>query len=465
MLHIRHEVNNKVVSSWRNGDDKYKGPQHRNETVNAISTRSGKVVSSPIDKSCVSNVSPQVKQFDEDVDEEVEMESPLVVTTPVPKATPIKEPEVKPYKPKVPFPQRLRKEKIQEQYNKFFNMIKSVTINVPLVDLILGMPNYAKFIKELVTDKKKLGEVKATFLNEECSAVIKNKLPPKLSDLGSFLIACSFGKKLTCKALADLGASINLMPYSVFAKLSLGQLRPTKMSFRLADHSFQYPLGVAENLQVQVGQVVFLVNFVILEMEVDTKVPLILGRPFLYTADAIIRVKDKEISLGVGEDCVVFKIEKALKHSYSSDDTCFRIDVIDDAVKLEKLELVGVNGEESDERMARIGEGDVTSDQVEEILAVRMDDTPLEDEGFEEIEVIPSAKLPTSIDNPPTDLELKPLPDHLKYAFLEGTSLLPVVISSSLSGEEKARLMTILKAHKKAFAWKTSDIPGISPDF
>nr|XP_043625545.1 uncharacterized protein LOC122596969 [Erigeron canadensis] len=376
--------------SWRNGDDKYKGPQHRNETVNAISTRSGKVVSSPIDKSCVSIVSPQVEQFDEDVDEEVEMESPPVVTTPVPKATPIKEPKVKPYKPKVPFPQRLRKEKIQEQYNKFFDMIKSVTINVPLVDLISGMPNYAEFIKELVTDKKKLDEAKATILNEECSTVIKNKLPPKLSDLESFLIACSFGKKLTCKALANLGASINLMPNSVFTMLSLGQLRPTKMSIRLADHSFQYPLGVAENLQVQVGQFVLLVDFVILEMEEDTKVPLILGRPFLYIADAIIQVKDKEISLGVGEDRIVFKIEKALK-----------------------------------------------------ILALSMDDTPLEDEGFEEIEVIPSDKLPTSIDNPPTDLELKSLPDHLEYAFLEGTSLLPIVISSSLAGEAKARLMTI----------------------
>nr|XP_043615815.1 uncharacterized protein LOC122587716 [Erigeron canadensis] len=196
------------------------------------------------------NSQRQPGNFDEEFDDEVEMESPPVMTTSVPKATPIKEPEVKPYKPKVPFPQRLRKEKLQEQYNKFFDMIKTVTINVPLVDLILGMPNYAKFIKELVTDKKKLDEAKATFLNEECSAVVKNKLPPKLADPGSFLITCSFGTKLSCKALADLGASINLMPYSVFTKLSLGELRPTKMSIRLADHSFQYPMGVAENLQV-----------------------------------------------------------------------------------------------------------------------------------------------------------------------------------------------------------------------
>nr|XP_043616314.1 uncharacterized protein LOC122588261 [Erigeron canadensis] len=199
--------------SWRSGDDKYKGPQHRNETVNAITTRFGKVTTPPKGNSFVPNASPSAENFDEEFDDEVEMESPPGVTTTVPKATPIKEPEIKPYKPKVPFPQRLRKEKLQDQYNKFFDMIKTVTINVPLVDLISGMPNYAKFIKELVTDKKKLDEAKATFMNEECSAVIKNKLPPKLSDPGSFLIACSFGTKLSCKALADLGASINLMPY------------------------------------------------------------------------------------------------------------------------------------------------------------------------------------------------------------------------------------------------------------
>nr|XP_043619822.1 uncharacterized protein LOC122591628 [Erigeron canadensis] len=238
-----------------------------------------------------------------DVDEEIEMEDSPTVKTPVTPPKPDVIPEAKPYKPK-------------------------------------GMPNYAKFIKELVTDKGKIFKVRATYLNAECSAILQNQqIPPKLEDQGSFLITCSI-RSLTCKALVDLGASINLMPYSVWSKLALGALRPTRMSIRLVDHSFQYPIGIAENMTVQVDHIVFLVDFVILEMEEDTKVPLILGRPFLNTADVVIRVKDKEISLGVGTDRIVFNVERSIKHSYSTDESCFRIDVIDDALDQEFQQLM-----------------------------------------------------------------------------------------------------------------------------
>nr|XP_043619844.1 uncharacterized protein LOC122591652 [Erigeron canadensis] len=129
------------------------------------------------------------------------------VATPVAKPT-IDEPQVKPYKPKIPFPQRLKKEKLKEEYRK--------------------MPNYAKFIKDLVTDKRKLEEAKATVLNAKCSAIVQNQIPPKLEDPGSFLITCSLDDKLNCDALADIGASINLMPFSVYRRLSLADLKPTR---------------------------------------------------------------------------------------------------------------------------------------------------------------------------------------------------------------------------------------------
>nr|XP_043630043.1 uncharacterized protein LOC122601340 [Erigeron canadensis] len=231
------------------------------------------------------------EEEDDQVDEEIVVEPNLAVihlaipSTPNPPiATPVAkpafvEPEVKVYKPKIPFPQRLRKDKLKEQYGKFMDIIKSVYINVSLVDLLSGMPSYAKFIKDLVIDKRKL--------------------------------------RLLSSTRADIGASINLIPFSVYRRLSLVALKPTRMSIKLTDHSFQYPMGIAENLCVKVGHIVFLADFVILEMEEDAEVPFILGRPFLYTTDVIIRVKDKVISLGRGNDRISFSIDKPLQHPYS----------------------------------------------------------------------------------------------------------------------------------------------------
>ncbi|GJZ79247.1 reverse transcriptase domain-containing protein [Tanacetum coccineum] len=124
-----------------------------------------------------------------------------------------------------------------------------------------------------------------------------------------------------------------LMPYSLYAKLSLENLKPTKMSLRLADRSFQYHVGITENMLVEVGKFTFLSDFVILEMEEDSKVPLILGRPFLHTADAVIQVKQKQLNLGVGTEQMIFNIDSVMKHSYSNDDTCFSIDVIDEILE------------------------------------------------------------------------------------------------------------------------------------
>ncbi|GJS12685.1 reverse transcriptase domain-containing protein [Tanacetum coccineum] len=177
---------------------------------------------------------------------------------------------------------------MEAQYGKFLDMIRVVRINVPLVDVLAGMPNYGKFLKELISNKHKIEQISAAFLSDESSVMIQNKVPTKIGDPGSFLIPCNFNKTLSCNALADLGASINLIPYSLYAKLSLETLKPTKMSVRLADRSFQYPVGIAEHMLVEVGKFTFPADFVILEMEEDSKVPLILGRPFFHTTDAVI---------------------------------------------------------------------------------------------------------------------------------------------------------------------------------
>ncbi|GKA23680.1 reverse transcriptase domain-containing protein [Tanacetum coccineum] len=134
--------------------------------------------------------------------------------------------------------------------------------------------------------------------------MIQNKVPPKLGDPRSFLIPCNFNKTFSCNALVDVGASINHMPYSLYAKLSLETLKPTKMSVRLADRSFKYPLGIAENMLVEVGKFTFLADFVILKMEED-----------------------------IGTERMIFNIDFEMKHSYSNDDTCFSIDVIDEILE------------------------------------------------------------------------------------------------------------------------------------
>ncbi|GKE13441.1 reverse transcriptase domain-containing protein [Tanacetum coccineum] len=171
---------------------------------------------------------------------------------------------------------------MEAQHGKFLDMIRAVRINVPLVDVLARMPNYGKFLKELISNKHKIEQISAAFLSDESSAMIQNNVPPKLIDPGSFLIPCNF-KTFSCNALEHLGASINLMPYSLYAKLSLKTLKPTKMSIRLADRSFQYPVGIPENVLVEVDKFTFPADFVILKMEEDRKVPLILGRPFLHT--------------------------------------------------------------------------------------------------------------------------------------------------------------------------------------
>ncbi|GJZ71022.1 reverse transcriptase domain-containing protein [Tanacetum coccineum] len=212
----------------------YQPPQSRNEHVNVVFTRSGKSYNPPVNPNDQQDNSETPINFDSD-DEDKE-------PTPQPKtqdSKPVKEtPLPKPYKPKIPYPQRLRKEKMEAQYGKFLNMIRAVQINVPLIDVLAEMPNYGKFLKELISNKHKIEQISAAFLSDESSAMIQNKVPPKLGDPGSFLIPCNFNKTFSYNALADLGANIKLMPYSLHAKLSLETLKPTKMSMRLADRSF-----------------------------------------------------------------------------------------------------------------------------------------------------------------------------------------------------------------------------------
>ena len=175
--------------------------------------------------------------------------------------------KVQAYTPAVPFPQRLQKAKKEEQFSKFLEIFKKIEINIPFAEAINQMPNYAKFLKEILCKKKKITEEGVVNLTTTFIVVIQRILPAKMKDLGSFTIPCSIGEYDFKKALCDSEASINLMPLSVVQGLSLGELTPTTIILQIADRSMAQPEGVLEDVLVKVGKFIFLVDFVVMKME------------------------------------------------------------------------------------------------------------------------------------------------------------------------------------------------------
>ena len=171
------------------------------------------------------------------------------------------------------------------------------------------MPNYVKFMQEIISNKKKLETYRTVNLIENCSAIIQRKLPEKLKDPSSFTIPCIIREHTFNKALCDLGASINLMQFLVAKKL-LGEITPTTLSLQMADKSLTFLKGIIEDVLVKVGKFIILVDFVVLDMEEDRAAPIILGRLFLATGQTLIDMKNGELALRVGEDQVKFHLYK-----------------------------------------------------------------------------------------------------------------------------------------------------------
>ncbi|GJW86693.1 reverse transcriptase domain-containing protein [Tanacetum coccineum] len=346
--------------------------------------------------------------------------------------------------------------------------LKDLHFDISFADALILMPKFASTIKSLLSNKEKLFELARTPLNEHCSAVLLKKLPEKLGDPDKFLIPCDFPGMDVCLALADLGASINLMPLSVWKKLSLPELTPTCMTLELADRSISRPIGVAEDVFIKVGKFHFPADFVVVDFDADPRVPLILGRSFLKTGRALIDVYAGELTLRVGNKAVTFNLDQTSRYSSNYDDISVnRIDVIHVACKDDFLL------EETDAFLAI----------EDEPISLEIDDSYYDSEGDilllekflnddpsspplppQELKVVEPKNEKSSIDEPP-EVELKDLPPHLEYAFLEGTDKLPVIIAKDLKDEEKAALIKVLKSHKQAIAWKLSDIKGINPEF
>ncbi|XP_022893974.1 uncharacterized protein LOC111408447 [Olea europaea var. sylvestris] len=275
-------------------------------------------------------------------------------------------------------------EQIEEFIPAKKSVFKKLHINIPLVDVLFQTPSYAKFLNDKLSNKRKLGDHETVMLIEECNAIIQKKLPPKLKDPGSFTVPYTISEVYFDRALCDLGTSINLMSLSVFKKLGLGEANATTVTLQLVDTSLTHPRGIIEDMLVKVEKFIFLVNFLILDMEGDKDIPLILGRPFFETGRALIDIQNGQLILRLEEEQISFNVFKAMKLPTETD-SCFQIDAIDK------------------------------------------------------------------------------LPPHPRYAYLEESCILPVIISKTVSEVEEEKLLRVLRENKTAIGWTIADIKGISP--
>nr|GEX66383.1 reverse transcriptase domain-containing protein [Tanacetum cinerariifolium] len=378
--------------------------------------------------------------------------------------------------------------KMQTQGQNMQNQLTNLT---ELLTKFVNSNSASTSSSALIKNKEKLSEMARTLLNEHCSMVLLKKLQKQLGDPGKFLIPCDFPRMDERLALANLSASINLMPFSEWKRLSLPELTLTCVTLELADRSISRPIGVAEDVYVKVGKFQFPTNFVVVDFDADPRVPLILGRSFLKTGRSLIDVFEANYS----------------------DMTEKRIDVIDMACEEYSHEVLGffdmiVSANPTpyydpivstiSPTLTPFGNSDFLLEEVDAFLALEYDPTsPEVDQSYLDSEgdillleaflnddpslpplnqgnylpevrkelKICEARSKKSLIDEPSEVELKDLPPHLEYVFLEGDDKLPVIIAKDLSVDEKTTLITVLKSHKRAIAWKLSDIKGIDPKF
>nr|GEZ90266.1 reverse transcriptase domain-containing protein [Tanacetum cinerariifolium] len=297
-------------------------------------------------------VNPTNNRSTEDIQPQV-VQSESQVLTSEPVTSPISEPIIAPVSaskpnPKTSIPYLSRRndernrEKANNQIEKFYQIFKDISFGISFADSLILMPKFASTLKALIGNIEKFSEMARTLLNEHCYAVLFKKLPEKLRESGMFMIPCDFPSMAECLALADLDASINLMPFSVWKRLPLPDLTPTCMTLELVGRSISRPVGVAEDVYVKVGLFHFLADFVVVDFNADPRVPLILRRSFLKTRRALIDVFEGELTLRVGKKAITFNLDQTSRYSANySDMTAKRIDVIDMACEVYSQEVLG----------------------------------------------------------------------------------------------------------------------------
>nr|GEW16849.1 reverse transcriptase domain-containing protein [Tanacetum cinerariifolium] len=350
--------------------------------------------------------------------------------------TPVSEPVVAPVsapmpnlKPSILYPSRRdnerRRDQANEQIKKFYEIFKEMSFEISFTDALMLMPKFASTLKALIGNKEKLSEMAKTLMNEHCSAVILNKLPKKLRDPGKFLIPCEFPGMDECLALADL------------------------------DRTKSKPVGIAKDVKVKVGMFHFPTDLVVVDFEPDP------------------------------QEAITYNLDQTSRYSANYDQmTANKIDVTDEACEEYSQEVLGFSDvtasgspTHSDDpivsttfpTMTLFGDSNfLLFEEADAFLGLEDDpDSPELDPSYYDLEgdilsleaILNTKTIKSSIDEPP-EVELKDLPPHIEYAFLEGDNKLPIIIAKELRDEEKSALIKVLKSHKRAIAWKLSDIQG-----
>ncbi|GJS19782.1 reverse transcriptase domain-containing protein [Tanacetum coccineum] len=394
-----------------------------------------------------------------------------------PPVIPISEPNVLRTlpKPNIPYPSRLNQEKLRKKSNaqmmKFLEIFQKIYFDISFTDALLYMPKFAPMFRSLISNKEKLFELSSTPLNENCFAVLLKAFPKNLETQESFLYLVIFLEWL------------NAPPWPILA-----------LALTLC-------LCVAEDVFVKVGKFHFPADFIVVDFDADPRVPLIFGRPFLRTSRSLIDVYGEEITLKFNDEAITFNLGQTSR--YSSDhyaESVNQIDIIDVASEEYSQEVLGFlddfksgNPTSIDPMIATLFPslapfegGDFILEEIENCLSNGSIPPGIDDEDFDpegdicliekllnedpfqlppmDLKQVEVTKAKSSIEEPP-ELELKDLPSHLEYAYLEGNDKLPVIISKSLKDDEKEALLKVLKSHKRAIAWKITDIKGIDPRF
>ncbi|RYR25603.1 hypothetical protein Ahy_B02g059415 isoform A [Arachis hypogaea] len=341
----------------------------------------------------------------------------------------------------IPFPSMVKKTKKTPEFDlNMLQVFKKVEVTIPLLDAIQQISKYAKFLKDLCTHKDRIGELETLSLGSSISSLME-PIPKKCGDPGPCLVSCCIGGYTFHDCMCDLGAYVSIMPLSIFVRLNLVPLKKSAAKFALADKSVVTVMGIAEDVLVAIKDLVFPVDFYILEMPpTENRSPssILLGRPFLKTSKFKLDAFTGTYSFEVGDKTMKFNLEEAMKHP-PKEHSVFRCDVIDEVV-------------------AEVRKKD--HDKLCYPIVEEMDNQEGEQEKVVENELHELDKKEPQLE---AKSELKPLPSHLKYAFLEDKQRFPVIIASELSSEEEGKLLDVLRKYKKAIGWRLADIVGIDP--